>query len=101
MSFAVFVPVLVALGIFFVPVWLLGRQDPSRLQNTLVSPRYTPPEAIRNSSIAYSLRLAVFAPVFVLGAAGQFWPVALAAVCFGAGVHLIYVLRPRIFPFLE
>jgi hypothetical protein len=101
MSFAVFLPVLVALGIFFVPVWLLGRQDPSRLQNTLVSPRYTPPEAIRNSSIAYSLRLAAFAPVFVLGALGQFWAVALPAVCFGLGVYLVYVLRPRIFPFLE
>jgi hypothetical protein len=101
MSFAVFLPVLVALGIFFVPVWLVGRQPPSRLQNTLVSSRYTPPEAIRNSSIAYSLRLAVFAPAFVLGATGQFWPVALAAICFGFGVHLIYALRQRIFPFLE
>jgi hypothetical protein len=101
MSFPVFLPALIALGIFLVPVWLLGRQDPSRLQNTLVSPRYTPPEAIRNSSIAYSLRLAAFAPVLVLGATGQFWPVALAAVCFGLGVYLVYVLCPRIFPFLE
>lgn len=101
MSFAVFLPLLVSLGVCLLPVWLLGRPDPSRLENEFVAPGYTPPEAIRNSSIAYSLRMVAFWPAFILGAVGNFWVVALGAFSFGLGVYLLYALRQRIFPFLQ
>jgi hypothetical protein len=100
MSLAVFLPLLFWLGIFFVPVWLLRRETSARAQDYLVSPRYMPPEAIRNASIANSLRFAVFAPFFVLGATGDFWPVIIGGICLGLGIYLVYVLRRPIFTFL-
>jgi hypothetical protein len=100
MSFAVFLPLLAWLGIFFVPVWLLRRESTARAQDYLVSPGYTPPDAIRNSSVASSLRLAVCGPFFVLGASGDFWPAIIGAGCFGLGIYLVYVLRRPVFDFL-
>jgi hypothetical protein len=100
MSLAVFLPLLFWLGIFFVPVWLLRRETSARAQDYLVSPRYIPPEAIRNSSIASSLRLATFGPFFVLGATGDFWPALIGGICLGFGIYLVYVLRRPIFAFL-
>src|SRR4051794_32488475 len=100
MSLVVFLPLLAWLGIFFVPVWLLRGESSARAQDYLVSPRYTPPDAIRNSSIASSLRLAVFGPFFALGASGDFWPAVIGAVCFGLGIYLIHVMRAPILDFL-
>jgi hypothetical protein len=100
MSLAVFLPLLFWLGIFFVPVWLLRRETSARAQDYLVSRRYIPPEAIRNSSIASFLRLAIFGPFFVLGATGDFWPVLIGSVCLGVGIYLVYVLRRPVFAFL-
>jgi hypothetical protein len=100
MSFAVFLPLLFWLAIFFVPVWLLRRDSSGHAQDYLVSPRYTAPDAIRNSSIASSLRLAVFGPFFVLGASADFGPAIIGAVCFGLGISLVYVVGRPIFAFL-
>jgi hypothetical protein len=99
MSSAVFLPLLLCLGICLIPVWLL-RQGAAHRQDYCVSPRYIPPEAIRNSSIAHSLRMAVLGPVLIAGAVGNFWPVILGASCFGLGLYLIYLLRQPIFAFL-
>jgi hypothetical protein len=101
MSLAVFLPLLVSLAVCLFPVWLLRHDRGARARDYFVAPRYIPPEAVRNASIAYSLRLAVFGPVFVLGATGDFWPVIIGATCFGLGLYLVYALRRRIFAFLE
>ncbi len=94
MSLAVFLPLLLSLGICLVPVWLLRTAEPASAQDYFVSPGYTPPEAIRNSSIANALRLAVFGPFFAFGASGDFWPVIIGAVCLGSGIYLVFLLRP-------
>jgi hypothetical protein len=101
MSLAVFLPLLFWLAVCLLPVWLLRHHRGAGARDYFVSPAYTPPQAIRNSSIAYSLRLAVFGPVFLLGATGDFWPVVIGATCFGLGIYLVYLLRRRIFAFLE
>ncbi len=100
MSLAVFLPLLVSLGIFLVPVLLL-RNRGGLLQDTCVSPGYTPPEAIRNSAISYSLRLAAFGPLFILGATGNFWPVVIGAVCSALGIALVHIFLQRILTFLK
>jgi hypothetical protein len=100
MSLVVFLPLLVSLGIFLVPVLLLRNRD-GLLQDTCVAPGYTPPEAIRNSAISCSLRLATFGPLFILGATGNFWPVVIGAACSALGVYIIHVFRQPIVTFLE
>ncbi len=97
MSLAVFLPLLCSLGICLVPILLLRRQDLASAQDRFVSPGYTPPEVIRNSSIAHALRLAVLCPFFALGAGGDFWPVIIGAGCLGLGIYLAFVLRPSTF----
>ena len=101
MSLATFLPLLFSLAVFLLPVWLLRLGRGAGARDYFVSPRYTPPQAIRNSSIAYSLRLAIFGPVFVFGAIGNFWPVIIGATCFGLGLYLVYASRRQIFAFLE
>ncbi|HYN00490.1 MAG TPA: hypothetical protein VET25_12145, partial [Aestuariivirgaceae bacterium] len=101
MSLAVFLPLLFSLALCLVPVWLLRYRRGAGARDYFVSPRYTPPQAVRNSSIAYSLRLAVFGPVFVFGATGDFWPIIIGATSFGLGLYLVYASRRRIFAFLE
>lgn len=100
MSFAVFLPLVLSLGICLVPMWLL-RNRGGTLQDTCVSSRFTPPDAIRNSAISCSLRLAAFGPVFALGATGRFWPVFMGAVCFGLGIYLVYAVSPRLLAFMD
>jgi hypothetical protein len=100
MSLAVFLPLLLSLGICFVPVWLLRRQHDGRAQDYFISSQYTPPEVIRNSSIAKGLRMASFGPFFAFGARGDFWPVVAGAACFGLGLYLVYALRGPILKFL-
>jgi hypothetical protein len=101
MSLAAFLPLLFSLAVFILPVWLLRPGRGAAARDYFVSPRYTPPQAVRNSSIAYSLRLAIFGPVFVFGAIGNFWPVIIGATCFGLGLYLVYASRRQIFAFLE
>lgn len=101
MSFATFLPLLISLGIYLVPVWLLRRQGGASARNYFASPRTIPPQAIQNSAIAYSLRMAVFGPVFVWGATGNFTPVIIGATCLGLGIYLIHAVRRPILAFLQ
>ncbi|MGI8895185.1 MAG: hypothetical protein ACR2HE_05965, partial [Casimicrobiaceae bacterium] len=71
MSFVTFIPLMLALGICFIPVWLLRDAKHRRAQDYFVSSQQTRPEVVRNSSIAYALRMAAFGPLFAWGASGD------------------------------
>ena len=101
MSFVTFLPVVLALGICFSPVWLLRRMHHSRAQDYFVSSQTTRPEVIRNSSIAYGLRMAAFGPLFAWGASGDLWPAIIGSAFFGLGIYLIYVLRQPLLDFQD
>jgi hypothetical protein len=101
MSFVTFLSLVLALGICFIPVWLLRRPDRRRAQDYFVSSQYTRPEVVRNSSIAYALRMAAFGPLFAWGASGDFWPAIIGSAFFGLGVYLIYILRQPLLEFLD
>jgi hypothetical protein len=101
MSFVTFLPLVLALGICFFPVWLLRYPDHRRAQDYFVSSQYTRPEVVRNSSIAYALRMAAFGPLFAWGASGDLWPAIIGSAFFGLGVYLIYILRQPLLEFLD
>jgi len=101
MSFANFLPLLISLGIFLVPIWLLRRQGAGAAREYFTSGRYIPPQAIQNASVAYSLRMAAFAPIFVYGANGDFTPVIIGAACLGLGIYLLHTLRGPLLAFLR
>jgi hypothetical protein len=100
MPFAAFLPLLAGLAICLVPVWLWRRQALTQAQDRLVAPGYTPPQIIRNAAIAASLRLALFAPFFALGARGDFWPVIAAAAGIALAIFLVHRLRQPVLAFL-
>ena len=60
-----------------------------------------PPDVMRNSAVAYPLRIATFGPFFAWGASGDFWPAIVGAACFGLGVYLISALRLPLLAFLN
>lgn len=100
MTFVAFLPLILSLAIYFVPVWLLRpKAEPDR-ETRFVASRATSAATIRNASIAHGLRFAAFGPLFVLGARGDFWPVLIAAAALGAGLFLLYLLRQPITAFL-
>ena len=101
MSFITFLALLVALGICFVPVWLLRQPAYRRAQDYFVSSQSTRPEVVRNSAIAYALRMAAFGPLFAWGASGDFWPAILGAAFFALGIYLVYILRRPLLEFLD
>jgi hypothetical protein len=92
MPHVLFLPLL-SLVIYFIPIYLLRRRTYARAQDYFVSSDHTPPGVIRNSSVAYALKLATFGPFFVWGASGDFWPPIIYSFFFGLGVCLIYILR--------
>jgi hypothetical protein len=100
MSLLAFLPLAISLGICLVPAWLLRRREYARVQDYFVSSQYTPPEVIRNASIAHVLKMATFGPFFAFGASGDFWPAIIGSVCSGLGIYLVYVLRRPILEFL-
>jgi hypothetical protein len=85
MSF-VFLPLIIALGICLLPIWLLPRRNLHRAREYFISSQPAPPDVIRNSAVAYPLRIAAFGPFFVWGASGDLWPAIVSAACFGLGV---------------
>ena len=101
MSLVTFLPLVLALGICFIPVWLLRRSDHRRAQDYFVSSQYTRPEVVRNSSIAYALRMAAFGPLFACGASGDLWPAIIGSAFFGFGVYLIYIVRQPLLEFVD
>jgi len=100
MPLVLFLPLL-SLVIYFIPIYLLRRRRYPRAQDYFVSSGHTPPGVIRNSSVAYALKLATFGPFFAWGASGDFWPAIINSACFGLGVCLIYILRRPLLAFLD
>src|ERR1051326_4486436 len=101
MSFLVFVPLVLAAGICLVPACLLRHQVCARGQDYFVRSQASPPDVIRNSSVAHALRMAAFGPFFAWGASGYIWPAIISATCFGCGLSLIYILRRPMLEFLN
>lgn len=101
MSLDAFLPVALALGICLIPVWLLRRPGAGRAQDYFVASQDTRPEVVRNSSIAYALRLAAIGPLFAWGASGDFWPAIIGAAFLGLGIYLIYVVRQPLLEFVD
>src|SRR5262245_6030377 len=97
----VFLPLVVALGICLVPVWLLRQRRRGRAQDYFVASQRTRPEVVRNASTAYALRMAAFGPLFAWGANGDLWPAIIVSGCSGLGIWLIYVLRGPLAEFLD
>ncbi len=100
MSFLVLLP-LIPLGLYFVPVYLLRRRADARAQDDVVASGHTPPGVIQNASIAYALKMATFGPFFAWGASGDLWPAIIAALSFGLGLCLVYILRRPLLAFLD
>jgi hypothetical protein len=96
---AVFLALVVFVGISLVPVLLLRRKSYARAQDYYVSSDHTPPGVIRNSSIAYALKAAAFGPLLLWGATGDLWPAIVSAAFLGLGLALIYVLRRPLLAF--
>lgn len=84
---------LIFLVIYSAPVLLLRTKLFMRAQDYVVGVGQTPVGVLRNASIAYALRLAMFAPAFVWGARGDFLAAIAFAAAAGLGVLLLYVLR--------
>jgi hypothetical protein len=94
-------PLAIALGISFVPVWLVRAAKSARAQDYFIAGKPVPPDVMRNSFVAYFLRIATFAALFAWGASGDFLPAAIVAVCLGLGIYLVSLLREPLLGFLD
>jgi hypothetical protein len=101
MSSFVVIFLVLCLAIGLVPVWLLRRRACERAQDYFVSSQAIAPDVIRNSSVAGALRMAAFAPIFALGARGDFWPAIVGSVFLALGIYLIVMLRRPMLAFLS
>jgi len=101
MPLGTLLPLALALGIAFVPVWLLRDPGGGRAQDVFVASQPTRPEVVRNASIAYGLRMAAFGPLFAWGASGDLLPALIAAAAAGLGIWLIDLLRRPLVEFLD
>jgi hypothetical protein len=101
MELLVLSTILISVGIFFVPLYLMGGRPFLRRQDFAVSSQATPPEVIRNSSAAYALRLIIFGLFFGWGASGDFWPALISAACYSMGWGLVFLLRRPIIEFMD
>jgi hypothetical protein len=100
MSFFAVVFVALSVAVCLVPAWLLRRQFRAPAQDFCVASQFTPLDVTRNSSIAYSLRVATFGPLFAWGASGDIWPVIVGSTCIGLGLFLVSKLRGPILEFV-
>lgn len=101
MSSLALVFLLVFLVVYSVPVILLRRKDFARTEDYVVAAGWTSPGVLQNASIAYTLRLALFAPAFVWGARGDLLPALIFAAAAGLGIFLLYALRRPLIDFLK
>ncbi|HEX7272021.1 MAG TPA: hypothetical protein VF420_07725 [Casimicrobiaceae bacterium] len=101
MSLAALLPAALALGICLAPVWMLRRRTWGRTQDYFVSAGPTRPEVVRNSSVAYGLRMSAFGLLFAWGASGDLWALLIASACFGLGIRLIYFLARPLLEFID
>jgi hypothetical protein len=88
-------------GISLIPVYLLRRRKYAQARDYFIASEHTPPGVVQNSSIAYSLQLAIFSQFFSWGAIGDFWPAIVFSSMFGAGLYLIYRLRLPMLAFMS
>src|SRR5262249_36538941 len=91
----------IALGVCLVPIWLLPRGNLQGAHEYFIASQSTPPDVIRNCSVAYPLRIATFGAFFAWGASGDLWPAIFCAASFGLGVYLVYALRRPLLAFLD
>src|SRR5712671_6722830 len=89
------------LGISLIPLYLLRRREYAQAREYFVASEHTPPGVVRNSSIAYSLQVAIFSLFFSWGANGEFWLGIVFSAMFGAGLYLIYRLRRSMLAFIS
>ena len=101
MSLAALLPAVLALGICLAPVWMLRRRTWERAQDCFVSAGPTRPEVVRNSSVAYGLRMSAFGLLFAWGASGDLWALLIASACFGLGIRLIHFLVRPLLEFID
>jgi hypothetical protein len=101
MLFLALFALVVCLGVYFLPVDVLRRKASAKAQDYFVASERTPPGVIQNSSIAYSVKMAIFGPFFALGAAGDFWPAIVASASLGLGVYLLGRLCAPLLPFFH
>jgi hypothetical protein len=52
----VLLPLIVALGICLVPIWLLPRRNFQRAQDYFIASQPTPADVMRNAAVAYPLQ---------------------------------------------
>jgi hypothetical protein len=88
-------------GISLIPVYLLRRRKYAQARDYFIASEHTPPGVVQNSSIAYSLQLAIFSQFFSWGAIGDFWPAIVFPSMFGVGLYLMYRLRLPMLAFMS
>jgi hypothetical protein len=101
MLYFLFLPLILSLAIYFVPVLLLRHKIYRRAQDYFVASNKTSPTVFQNASIAYQLQMATFGPFFLWGSRGDFWPVIVNSLFFGIGLLLVFYLRKPLFLFLN
>lgn len=92
---------LIFLVIYSAPVFLLRAKQFAQVQDYVVAAGPTPTGVLQNASIAYALRLALFAPAFIWGARGDLLAAIAFAAAAGLGMFLLYVLRRPLRDFFQ
>src|SRR5580765_8747540 len=101
MTFITFASLIAVLAIGFVPAWLLRHAPKRSAQDDFVGAKRTRLAVVRNASIAYTLRMAAFVPLFAWGASGDLWPAVVASACLGLGTWVVYLARRALLEFLD
>lgn len=96
-----FVFLLVFLVVYAAPVFLLRVKQFAQADDYIVGAGPTPTGVLQNASIAYALRLAMFAPAFIWGARGDLLAAVTFAAAAGLGIFLLYVLRRPLRDFFQ
>ena len=91
----------IAATIAFLPTFLIGRLRDRRAHDESVPSPGPRAEVVRNASIAYSLRAALFVPLLALGAMGDVRTPLVAALCIAFGLCLMSAVRARLLGFAE
>jgi len=101
MTYALLIPIVTSLLIYFLPVYLQRRAEYSKSSQYFVSTGGADKILFQNSSVAYALQMATLGPFFVWGATGNFLPAVLNTGFFCLGLFLIYWLRSPMLSFLK
>lgn len=98
---ATFIGFAIAATIALLPALLVGRLRDRRAHDGSVPSPGPRAEVVRNASIAYSLRAALFVPLLALGAMGDVRTPLVAALCIALGLWLMSAVRARLLGFAE